>query len=90
MSYHRATPCDIQGTLVAFQCPGGINLDQDTGEMTTAWTLDAATAALQALYGPADRRVLGSARAAQPNVCPIISATGPVAGGEDRANTRRV
>lgn len=44
--------------------------------MTTVWTLEAATTALQALYGPADRRVLGSARAAQPNVCPIISATG--------------
>jgi len=42
---------------------GGIELDQDSGEMTTAWTLDAATTALQALYGPADRRVLGTARA---------------------------
>ena len=42
---------------------GGIELDQDTGEMTTVWTLDAATTALQALYGPADRRVLGTARA---------------------------
>jgi hypothetical protein len=42
---------------------GGIELDQETGEMTTVWTLDAATTALQALYGPADRRVLGTARA---------------------------
>jgi len=42
---------------------GGIRLDQATGEMTTEWTLDAATTALQALYGPKDRRVLGTARA---------------------------
>ena len=42
---------------------GGIKLDQDTGEMTTVWTLDGATTALQALYGPVDRRVLGTARA---------------------------
>lgn len=42
---------------------GGIKLDQATGEMTTVWTLDAATTALQALYGPPDRRVLGTARA---------------------------
>lgn len=42
---------------------GGIKLDQVTGEMTTVWTLDAATTALQALYGPKDQRVLGTARA---------------------------
>lgn len=42
---------------------GGIRLDLETGGMTTVWTLDAATSALQALYGPADRRVLGTARA---------------------------
>ena len=42
---------------------GGANFDQVTGEMTVAWTLDAATTALQTLYGPADRRVLGTARA---------------------------
>ncbi|MGI1660908.1 hypothetical protein ACRDNQ_01605 [Palleronia sp. KMU-117] len=43
---------------------GGINFDQATGEMTTAWEIDGATTALQALYGPADQRVLGTARAA--------------------------
>lgn len=42
---------------------GGIHLDQTTGEMTTLWTLDGATTALQALYGPKDQRVLGTARA---------------------------
>ena len=42
---------------------GGIKFDQTSGEMTTAWTMDAATTALQALYGPPDRRVLGTARA---------------------------
>ncbi|MEJ2086556.1 MAG: hypothetical protein P8Y44_12910, partial [Acidobacteriota bacterium] len=42
---------------------GGIKLDPASGEMTTVWTLDAATTALQALYGPKDRRVLGTARA---------------------------
>ncbi len=42
---------------------GGINLDRATGEMTVAWTMDAATTALQALYGPKDSRVLGTARA---------------------------
>jgi outer membrane protein assembly factor BamB len=42
---------------------GGIQFDQKTGQMTTAWTLDAATTALQALYGPRDQRVLGTARA---------------------------
>ncbi len=41
----------------------GINFDQETGEMSTAWTLDGATTALQALYGPKDSRVLGTARA---------------------------
>ena len=41
----------------------GIKLDQATGEMTTVWTLNAATTALQALYGPPERRVLGTARA---------------------------
>ena len=41
----------------------GISLDPDSGEMTTTWTLDGATTALQALYGPADQRVLGTARA---------------------------
>jgi hypothetical protein len=43
---------------------GGVHLDRATGEMTTVWTLDAATTALQALYGPKDSRVLGTARAA--------------------------
>jgi outer membrane protein assembly factor BamB len=42
---------------------GGIDFDQETGEMTVAWTMDGATTALQALYGPADQRVLGTARA---------------------------
>jgi hypothetical protein len=42
---------------------GGIRLDQATGEMTTVWTLDAATTALQALYGPKESRILGTARA---------------------------
>lgn len=42
---------------------GAVTLDQTTGEMTTAWTIDGATTALQALYGPADKRVLGTARA---------------------------
>lgn len=42
---------------------GGIKFDQATGKMTTAWTLDAATTALQSLYGPPERRVLGTARA---------------------------
>lgn len=31
---------------------GGIDFDPETGEMTLAWTLDGATTALQALYGP--------------------------------------
>jgi hypothetical protein len=43
---------------------GGIKLDQATGQMTTAWTLDAANTALQTLYGPKEQRVLGTARAA--------------------------
>ena len=43
---------------------GAVRLDQSSGEMTTIWTLDAATTALQALYGPKDARVLGTARAA--------------------------
>jgi hypothetical protein len=43
---------------------GGVHLDRAIGEMTTVWTLDAATTALQALYGPKDSRVLGTARAA--------------------------
>lgn len=42
---------------------GGIKLDQESGEMSTVWTLDGATSALQALYGPKDQRVLGTARA---------------------------
>ncbi|WP_424989529.1 hypothetical protein [Fluviibacterium sp. S390] len=41
----------------------GITFDQNSGAMTTAWTRDGATTALQALYGPADARVLGTARA---------------------------
>ncbi|MFD0982550.1 hypothetical protein [Tropicimonas aquimaris] len=43
---------------------GAVRLDQDSGEMEVVWTLDGATTALQALYGPADARVLGTARAA--------------------------
>ncbi|GGH32463.1 hypothetical protein SAMN05444007_106160 [Cribrihabitans marinus] len=46
---------------------GGINFDRETGEMTVAWTIDGATTALQALYGPKNRRVLGTARA-EPSV----------------------
>ncbi len=42
---------------------GAVDLDQETGEMTVVWTRDAATSALQALYGPADKRVLGTAQA---------------------------
>ncbi|MCA0871499.1 hypothetical protein LCL97_11730 [Seohaeicola saemankumensis] len=42
---------------------GAVTMDQSTGEMTVAWTMDGATTALQALYGPADKRVLGTARA---------------------------
>jgi hypothetical protein len=42
---------------------GAVTLNQETGEMTPAWSMDGATTALQALYGPADRRVLGTARA---------------------------
>lgn len=42
---------------------GGIDFDPETGEMTLAWTLDGATTALQALYGPKESRVLGTARA---------------------------
>ncbi|TMV07523.1 hypothetical protein FGK63_08610 [Ruegeria sediminis] len=42
---------------------GALDFDQATGDMTVAWTLDGATTALQALYGPADQRVLGTARA---------------------------
>ena len=42
---------------------GALNFDRETGEMTVAWTADGATTALQALYGPADARVLGTARA---------------------------
>ncbi|WP_424927739.1 hypothetical protein [Amaricoccus tamworthensis] len=41
----------------------GISFDQETSEMSTAWTLDGATTALQALYGPTEARVLGTARA---------------------------
>ena len=43
---------------------GAVKLDQSTGEMSVVWTRDGATTALQALYGPADKRVLGTARAA--------------------------
>lgn len=42
---------------------GAVTMDQSTGEMTVAWTMDGATTALQTLYGPADKRVLGTARA---------------------------
>ena len=42
---------------------GAIRLDQASGELTTVWTMDGATTALQALYGPKDQRVLGTARA---------------------------
>lgn len=42
---------------------GAVQLDQATGEMTTVWTIDGATSALQALCGPKDQRVLGTARA---------------------------
>lgn len=42
---------------------GALNFDQATGEMNVAWTLDGATTALQALYGPPESRVLGTARA---------------------------
>ena len=42
---------------------GGINFDQVTGAFTVAWTMEAATTALQGVYGPADARVLGTARA---------------------------
>lgn len=42
---------------------GGLDFDPDTGELTVAWTANGATTALQALYGPADQRVLGTARA---------------------------
>ena len=42
---------------------GGINFDRNTGEMSVAWTMDGATTALQGVYGPADARVLGTARA---------------------------
>lgn len=42
---------------------GAVKLDQTTGEMTTVWTMDGATTALQGVYGPTDRRVLGTARA---------------------------
>ncbi len=42
---------------------GGIKFDRETGEMETVWTMDGATTALQALYGPKDQRVLGTARA---------------------------
>ncbi|MFC3612852.1 hypothetical protein ACFORG_03680 [Lutimaribacter marinistellae] len=42
---------------------GAVSLNQESGEMTVAWTIDGATTALQALYGPADQRVLGTARA---------------------------
>jgi outer membrane protein assembly factor BamB len=42
---------------------GGLNFDQDTGEFEVAWTMDGATTALQTLIGPADQRVLGTARA---------------------------
>ncbi|NDR58152.1 hypothetical protein [Aliiruegeria sabulilitoris] len=43
---------------------GAVRLDQASGEMEVVWTLDGATTALQALYGPAEARVLGTARAA--------------------------
>ena len=43
---------------------GAVKPDQSTGEMSVVWTRDGATTALQALYGPADKRVLGTARAA--------------------------
>ena len=42
---------------------GAVTLDQETGEMEVAWTRDGATTALQGVYGPADARVLGTARA---------------------------
>lgn len=42
---------------------GAVELNQETGDMTVAWTRDGATSALQALYGPADKRVLGTAQA---------------------------
>lgn len=42
---------------------GAVKLDQTSGEMTVLWTRDGATTALQGVYGPADARVLGTARA---------------------------
>lgn len=42
---------------------GAVKLDQATGEMTVIWAIDGATTALQAIYGPKDKRVLGTARA---------------------------
>lgn len=42
---------------------GGLSFDQTTGEMQVVWTVDGASTALQTLIGPADRRVLGTARA---------------------------
>lgn len=54
---------------------GGLNFDRDTGEMTVAWTREAATTALQALYGPADRRVLGTARAEPGTTIKALSQT---------------
>lgn len=48
---------------------GGVDFDQATGEMTVAWTRDGATTALQALYGPPESRVLGTA-SAEPGTTP--------------------
>ncbi|WP_159089340.1 hypothetical protein [Tateyamaria sp. Alg231-49] len=41
----------------------GMTFDKDTGAMETAWSGDGSSSALQTLYGPADRRVLGTSRA---------------------------
>lgn len=42
---------------------GGLSFDQATGELKVVWTVDGASTALQTLVGPADKRVLGTARA---------------------------
>lgn len=42
---------------------GGLNFDQQTGDFEIAWVIDGASTALQTLVGPADKRVLGTARA---------------------------
>ncbi|MEO9777782.1 MAG: hypothetical protein ABJH07_27400 [Sedimentitalea sp.] len=42
---------------------GAVKLDQATGAFSTVWAIDGATTALQALYGPPEARVLGTARA---------------------------